>query len=53
MTVTFRSYTDLTTGEFVGEFEYREPEAPKITRRKTEWFATAEEARRFSRTGTR
>lgn len=44
-------YTDPTTGEYVGEFEYRDADDPTLVRRDTEWFATQEEARRFSRTG--
>lgn len=44
-------YTDPTTGEHVGEYEYRDADDPVQVRRDTEWFATAEEARRFSRIG--
>lgn len=46
-------YTDPTTGEYVGEYEYRDPGDPAQVRRDTEWFLTAEEAREFSRTGRR
>lgn len=43
------AHTDPTTGEFIGEFEERDGEG-NVTRR-TEWFATEAEAKRFARTG--
>lgn len=42
-------YTDPTTGQWVGEHETRDPDG-EISRR-TEWFDSEEEARRFARTG--
>lgn len=45
------TYTDPTTGEYVGEYEYRDASDPTQVRRDTEWFATQEVARQFSRTG--
>jgi len=46
----FKPYTDPTTGEYVGEYEYRDPDDPVTVRRYTGWFATDQEAREFSRT---
>lgn len=45
------TYTDPTTGEYVGEHEYRDADDPVEVRRDTEWFATQEAAQRFSQTG--
>jgi hypothetical protein len=42
---------DPTTGEYVGEFDYPDADQPHEVRRMTGWFATVEEADRFSRTG--
>lgn len=47
----FNPYTDPTTGEYVGEYEYRDQDDPTVTRRYTGWFSTDREAREFSRTG--
>lgn len=47
------TYTDPTTGEYVGEFERPCLMDAGEIHRDTEWFATESEARRFSRTGTR
>jgi hypothetical protein len=45
---------DPTTGEYVGEYVTRpDPADRSVIRRETEWFATLEEARRFSQTGER
>lgn len=46
-------YTDPTTGEYVGEYEYRDAGDPAQVRRYTGWFSTEGEAREFSRTGPR
>jgi hypothetical protein len=42
-------YPDPSTGEWVGEHETRDAEGQ--VHRRTEWFTTEAEARRFARTG--
>lgn len=44
------TYMDPDTGEFVGEFETRNPDDGEVTR-QTEWFKTQAEAEYFSKTG--
>jgi hypothetical protein len=44
-------YVDHTTDEWVGEYEYRDPDCPEIMCRDTEWFDTEAEALQFARTG--
>lgn len=46
-----KPYTDPTTGEWVGEYETSQPDG--TVSRRTEWFATEQEAREFARTGAR
>jgi len=42
-------YIDPRTGEWVGEYEYRNADGE--THRETEWFASQHDAREFARKG--
>lgn len=44
-------YTDPTTGEWVGEYEYPDPKRPGEVRRMTGWFSTWADAQHFAETG--
>lgn len=47
------TYTDPTTGQFVGEHTTPDADNPGEVRRETEWFDSEDDAKRFERIGAR